>query len=263
MLQRNPTNLGRIARTTCRHAECVEPDKIFTCGSFRLSLEKSERARPPNSLGYRPVAGLSRVTKSARGANRGERGLGANGEEWWCLQCVESLAQAMQQCELELLPSSSEPPAHALFDWAQWIVPEERNIPGYPGKFRLEAPYRYGLEKWKAVILYNSQQKHGAHFTPDLPPHLSITDQLYTGTDGRSLYLSKESRDMRGLMENGEMAEISAADCEDVSLTEVLNRVGRLVAAVNREKRQRRLAKKKEAREMDEWLNGERRIGEN
>ena len=68
---------------------------------------------------------------------------------------------------------------------------------------------------------------------------------------------------MRGLMENGEMAEISAADCEDVSLTEVLNRVGRLVAAVNREKRQRRLAKKKEAREMDQWLNGERRVGEN
>ena len=61
---------------------------------------------------------------------------------------------------------------------------------------------------------------------------------------------------MRGLMENGEEAEISAADCEDVSLTEVLKRVGRLVAAVTREKRQRRLAEKKEARETAQWLNG-------
>ena len=135
-------------------------------------------------------------------------------------------------------------------------------IPRYPDKFRLEAPYRYGLEKWKAVILYNSQQKHGANFTPDLPPHLNITDQLYTGTDGKSLYVSKESRDMRGLMENGEEAEISAADCEDVSLTEVLKRVGRIVAAISRGKRQRRLAEKREAIEMDQWLNGKCQIGE-
>ena len=41
-------------------------------------------------------------------------------------------------------------------------------------------------------------------------------------------------------MENGEVAEISAADCEDVSLTQVLKRVGNIVAVVNREKRERR-----------------------
>ena len=52
---------------------------------------------------------------------------------------------------------------------------------------------------------------------------------------------------MRGLMEDGEEAEISAADCEDVLLTEVLKRVGRIVAAISRGKRERRLAKKREA----------------
>ena len=192
MLQRNPLNLGRISRTTCRLAECAEPDKIFMRTSYRLSLEKSDRARPPNVLGYRAVAPLSIVTKSARGANRGKRGLGANGEEWWCLRCVESLLKAMQQFEFELLPPESQTPVHhALVHWAQWIIPEERAIPRFPGKFRLEAPYRYGVEKWKAVILYNSQQEHGAHFKPELPPHLSTTEPLYTGTDGRSLYVSK------------------------------------------------------------------------
>ena len=247
MLQHNPLDLGRIARTTCRHAECAESDKIFMCTSNRLSLEKSDRARPPNVLGYRAVAALSYVTKSARGANQGMRGLGANGEEWWCLRCVESLFKAMQQCEFELFPPNYEPPAHALFRWAQWIFPEKRVIPKFPGKFHLEAPYRYGLEKWKAVILYDSQQEHGARFKPKLPPHLSRTVQLCTGTDGRSLYVSKESRDMRGLMEDGEEAEISAADCEDVSLTEVLKRVGRIMAAISRRKREHRQAKKREA----------------
>ena len=216
--------------------------------SYRLSLEKSDRARPPNVLGYRAVAPLSIVTKSARGANRGKRGLGANGEEWWCLRCVESLLKAMQRFEFELLPPGPQTPAHhALVHWAQWIIPEERAISRFPGKFRLEAPYRYGVEKWKAVILYNSQQEHGVHFKPELPPHLSRTEPLYTGTDGRSLYVSKESRDMRGLMEDGEEAEISAADCENVSLTEVLKRVGRIVAAISRVKRERQLAKKREA----------------
>ena len=67
---------------------------------------------------------------------------------------------------------------------------------------------------------------------------------------------------MRGLIENGEEAEISAADCEDVSLTEVLRRVGRIVAAISRGKRQRRLAEKREAGEMAQWLNGKCQIGE-
>lgn len=247
MLQRNPLNLAGIPRTTCRHAECAEPDKIFMGSSFRLSLEKNDRARPPNMLGYRAVAKLSYVKISARGANRGKRGLGARGEEWWCLRCVESLFKAMRQREFELFPPDYQPPAHALFGWAQWIIPEERVIPAYPDKFRLDAPYRYGLEKWKAVILYNSQQEHGVHFKPGLPPHLSKTVQLYTGTDGKSLYISKESRDMRGLMEDGEEAEISAADCKDVSLTEVLKRVGRIVGAVSRRKRELRLAAEREA----------------
>lgn len=255
MLQRNPLNLGRISRTTCRFAECAEPDKIFMSPSFRLSLEKSDRARPPNMLGYQAVAPLSQVTKSARGANRGKRGVGAKGEEWWCLRCVESLFKAIQQChfelirqcEFELFPPVSKPQAHALFHWAQYIFPEERVIPRYPDKFRLDAPYRYCLEKWKAVILYNSQQEHGVHFKPDLPPHLSRTEELYTGPDGRSIYVSKESRDMRGLMEDGEEAEISAADCEDVSLGEVLKRVGRIMGAISRRKRERRLAEKREA----------------
>ena len=59
---------------------------------------------------------------------------------------------------------------------------------------------------------------------------------------------------MRGLMANGEEAEISAADCKDVSLTEVLSRVGRIMAAT--------LAEKREAREMVQWLNGKCQIGE-
>ena len=161
---------------------------------------------------------------------------------------MESLVKVVQQTEFELYPPSSEPPAHPLMHWAQWIIPEERVIPRYPDSFRLEAPYRYALEKWKAVILYNSQQEHGANFKPELPPHLSTPEQLYYGTDGRSLYLSKETRDMRGLTKDGEEAEISAADCQDVSLTEVLKRVDRITGAISRGKRELRLAKEREAR---------------
>ena len=106
---------------------------------------------------------------------------------------MESLLKAMRQCKVDLYPPQFEPPAHALMDWAQRILPEERVISAYPDKFRLEEPYRYALEKWKAVILYNSQQEHGAGFKPDLPPHLSRPEHLYSGTDGRSLYLSKET----------------------------------------------------------------------
>ena len=66
---------------------------------------------------------------------------------------------------------------------------------------------------------------------------------------------------MRGLMEDGEEAEIAAADCENVSLSEVLQRVGRIVAAISRGKRERRLAKKREARELVQWLNGKCQTG--
>ena len=161
---------------------------------------------------------------------------------------MESLVKVVQQSEFELYPPSSEPPAHSLMHWAQWIIPEERVIPRYPDSFRLEAPYRYALEKWKAVILYNSQQEHGANFKPEIPPHLSTPEQLYYGTDGRSLYLSKETRDMRGLTKDGEEAEISAADCQDVSLTEVLKKVEEIRGAISLRKKVLRLAKESEAR---------------
>lgn len=247
MLQRNPFDLGRIPRTTCRLVECAEPDKIFMRSSFRLSLERSDRARPPNILGYRAVAALSQVKRSARGANRGKRGLGATGEEWWCLRCAESMLKAVRHYEFEVNPPTSEPPAHALMQWAQWIIPEERVIPAYPNTFHLEDPYKYALEKWKAVILYNSQQD-GADFEPHLPPHSSRPDQLYTGTDDRSLYLTQETRDMRGLTDGGDEAEISAVDCQDVSLSEVFKRVGRIRDAIRRGKWELRLAKEREAR---------------
>ena len=43
------------------------------------------------------------------------------------------------------------------------------------------------------------QKREYTHYKPELPPHLSIQEQHYYGNDGRSLYLSKETRDMRGL----------------------------------------------------------------
>ena len=53
---------------------------------------------------------------------------------------------------------------------------------------------------------------------------------------------------MRGLTEDGEEAEVSAADCQDVSLTEVLKRVGKIRGATSRGKKEIRLAKEREAR---------------
>ena len=165
---------------------------------------------------------------------------------------MESLFKAVRQSEFESCPPSSKPPAHALMHWAQWIIPEERKIPRYPDSFRIEGPYKYALEKWKAVILYNAQQEHGADFKPELPPHLSIPDQVYYGIDGKSLYLSKETADIRGLTQYGEEVEVSAADCQDVSLTEVLKRVDKEMDAIKRGRKEIRLAKEREARAQAE-----------
>ena len=261
VLQCTPRNKGKRVFTTCRCAECEEPNRIFSPFTFRLSLEKSGKARPPNMLGYRPIAPNKAVMQSASGANQGKRGLGANGEEWWCLRCVETLFKKVRQSELESCPPSSEPPAHAFMHWAQWIIPEERKIPRYPDSFRLKGPYIFALEKWKAVILYDTQQEHGANFKPNLPPHLSIPQQLYEGTDGRSLYLSKEMRDMRGLTADGEEAEVSAAECQDVSLTEVMKRVDRFMGAISTSKRALGLANEKEARAQAQQSPGEVETG--
>ena len=66
---------------------------------------------------------------------------------------------------------------------------------------------------------------------------------------------------MRGLMQTGEEAEISAADCQDVSLTEVLKRVGKIMDAIRRGRRELRLAKEREARAQAEQSPVKRESG--
>ena len=227
--------------------------------TFRLSVEKASKCDPAdNDLGHQPIACLSTVLNSAHAPLSGKRGLGEGSEEWWCLKCVESLFEEMHR---RWLLAHSDPPIsaqHPLQRLANWIIADQRSIPTYIDKYKLIAPYIYALEKWKAVLLYDqyTQLARGQPFNVNAPAHFG-SRVAFLGIDRKSFYVDKAMRDLRGVMERGGIAEISAQECRDVALSVVFQRVDAIMAGVYKARAAARKAveaRRKSGKEDEQWV---------
>jgi len=233
-----------LSHTTCRHFECPQPKSTMQPFTFRLSLEKASKCNPgSNILGHQAIASLSAVLQSAHSPCNGKRGLGARGEEWWCLRCVEALFVEVRRRWLLAHPNSPIPTRHPFHQFANWIIADLRSIPTYPGKYTLILPYIYALEKWKAVTLYDDwkKQKQPAQFEINAPARV-VVEKIFLGLDEESLYLDEATRNLRGVMQRGNIAEVPAQDCRGVALSVVFQRVDSIMAAIYKARRAARQA---------------------
>ena len=209
LLKRIPHYTPGIYSTTCRHLQCLYDDAIFYGGDFNLSLEKPERCdASKNSLGYTAVASLLEVLKSPCNHEKGKRGQGERVEERWHVLCFESLCREVCKRELLISPEDGILTWAPLMEFGNHIIADERQIPAYLGKFKVDSPYQFGLELWKVTQLFDDREAHGAHFVSNVPPHIRLPEKLIEGRDGQSLYLTHAARTFRGQMPWGETAEI-------------------------------------------------------
>ena len=227
-MQKVPSSHNRprgIQDTTCRHSDC--PNKVTPPTSYRASLEKFEDCDPAhNVIGYEAVDSLKNVRKTPKGS-QGRRGLGANGQEWWCLKCLEALFVHLRECVLKHKPDGSTLSVHPLTSIQYWIIPERRTIPQFEGAhYTLQSPQIHLIGKWQAVKTYDELRNHAARGNFDLPEDTgedAIT--LYLGRDGESFYLDTATRDIQGVLADNKVCEIDASNVRGYSLSEALRRL--------------------------------------
>ena len=228
VIQKVPSSHSRprgVQDTTCRHSEC--PNRVTPPGSYRVSLEKLADCDPANNvISYEAIDSLKSVRKTPKGS-QGRRGLGANGQEWWCLKCLETLFVHLREDVWKHKPDGSTRFVHPLTSIQYWILPERRTIPQFEVMYyTLQAPQIHLLAKWQAVKTFDELRNRPAegHFDlPEDPVDGPLT--LYLGQDGESFYLDREARDLRGLLSDNRVCEIEVSNVRGYSLSEALRRL--------------------------------------
>ena len=223
-----PSSFSRprdLKDTTCRHAEC--PNKVTPPSSYRASLERLRDCGPGSRhIGYEAIDSLSNVQRTRKGF-QGRRGLGANGQEWWCLKCLEAIFVDLRERVWKHLPDGSTRFVHPLTTIQYWIIPERRTIPQFDGiYYTLQPPQIYLLAKWQAVKTFDQLRDRPTEGHFDLPEE-SVDGEirLYLGDDGESFYMDRAVRDMRGVLADQRVCEIEASEVRGYSLSEAFRRL--------------------------------------
>lgn len=209
---------------------CLQVRGIVLPGDFMLSLERVYDKH--GTLARTPKKSAGQLSRAPKG-HRDMRGLGQEGQEWFCLQCVEALFHRMNENGGQNNTTGYDPRFQALFAIANWIIADERACNDCPGCFRLATPYRYGLELWKAVKLEDQSRLDGFNFVLHCPKSAQVQPcDLFLGEDGESRYLNEDARDINHTFPNSVSIKtvMKAADVRGKWLREVLAFVGDLIA---------------------------------
>ncbi len=159
--------------------------------------------------------------------------LGQQGQEWFCLNCVEALFHRSNNNVRQNDVIGYDPRFQALFSIVNWILADERTCNDYPGCFSPDVPYRYGLELWKAVKLGDQSRFDGGTLMLHCPDTAQVQPcDLFLGDDGESRYLYEEARDLDYTFPNGVSIKtvMRAADVRGKLLREVLGFARDLIA---------------------------------
>ena len=141
-------------KTTYTRVECPHNNAVIPWGTFRFSIEEVARIDPtPNELGNRAAYTLGQCCVTKPRFRRFKKGVGAWGDERWCLGCMDALVAEVHRCRAQNDPNFDMPPWSPLLSESHWIFPEERSIPGFLKCCTLFSPFRYALEKCKTIKL--------------------------------------------------------------------------------------------------------------
>ena len=161
--------------------------------AYRVSLEKAElHDTASNHIGYTAVAPLSEVLQTPYGP-QGQRGKGADGQEWGCLECLENLFVDLFERRKEDPPGGPLRGAHPISIIENFVKVEERTISDYPGRYTLKPLHKHAFEMWKAVKLYDncrSMPKSHIFILPKPPPKEDV--KLFPGQSRETFYTNLE-----------------------------------------------------------------------
>lgn len=207
----------------CDHKGQPEPE------TYRFSIERREKAMSAtHPIGFRGIQNLSTVLRSPT-----LMGQGKGGEIWICLTCYEGVLD--DKLYRKLFGDGTDPAGlHQLIQWLNFIVPETRSLPEFPGTFTLTSPQRHTVYLWVAVhqwVVYlceNPEVKklldNGVYvekaFPSDLFPALNYNE---------ALYLDTETRDFRAYTPNGNTAELRWVQVLNTKLSDSLAMSDQLV----------------------------------
>ena len=209
-------------------------------------------------LGYEAIDSLRNVRKTPKGS-QGQRGLGANGQEWWCLKCLEALFVDLRERVWKHRPDGSTQYVHPLTSIQYWLIPDRRSIPQYDGiYYTLQSPQIHLIGKWQAVKTFDELRDRPAegHFDlPEDPTDGPIT--LYLGRDGESFYLDRPTRDLRGVLADNRVCEADANEVRGYSLSEALRRLDKKEDRMVEEKWKPIMAERKRKAKEEPELEGQ------
>ena len=163
----------------------------------------------------------------SRAFGRLPKGAKANGQEWWCLKCLEDVFVDLRERLLKHMPDGSTRLVHPLTTIQYWIIPERRTTPHFDEiYYTLQSPQIYLLAKWQAVKMFDQLRDRPAEGCFDLPKELADgVRNLCLGHDGESFCMDRAVRDMRGVLGDQRVCEIEASEVRGYSLSEAFRRL--------------------------------------
>lgn len=186
----------------CGHKGHEEP------GTYRFSLEPRGKALSAiHPIGYRGVETLSTVRRSPS-----LMGHGKGGDIWICLTCYEGLLDDKRY--RNVFGDGKDPAGlHQLIEWLNFIMPEIRSLPGFPGMVSLTSSETHTIYLCVAVhrwVVYLSENPDVKKLLDDgVYVEKVLAKDLFPALNGNeALYLDAQTRDFKGYASNGKPAEL-------------------------------------------------------
>ena len=158
-------------------------------------------------IGYRGVENLSTVRRSPS-----LMGHGKGGEIWICLTCYEGLLD--DKLYRNVFGDGEDPAGlHQLIEWLNFIMPEIRSLPGFPGMITLTSSETHTIYLWVAVhrwVVYLCENPNVKKLLDDgVYVEKAFASDLFPALNGNeALYLDAQTRDFKGYASNGKPAEL-------------------------------------------------------
>ena len=129
---------------------------------------------------------------------------------------------------------------HPLIQWLNFIVPEIRSLPEFPGMFTLSSPQRHTVYLWVAVhrrLVYLCENPDVKRLLDDgVYAEKAFPSDVSPALNGdEALYIDEETRDFKGYAPNGKCAELRWGQVLNTRLSDSLAMSDELVESLESE----------------------------
>lgn len=212
-----------VSKATCRYMHCPNVNSVTPPLSFRASIEKREKCTSSyNEVGYAPKSSLADTKRSRKGP-QGDYGQGADGEEWWCLSCLEALFKGREPLPVTEM-TNPDRPEQWLAVISRFMIPETRLVLNRPFSYALDIPLVYTVYKWKGVLLAFYSRWNGNTIPWDGPEDAAGAGWgAFPGHDGVTLHNSIAGLNATGVLPDGQKIDLPANNAKWTVLSTCLN----------------------------------------